>query len=697
MIRDLVQKPPMHDCPKGDDMKRAIAILCLVGCQASLLSAQVPSTGPADMVSRGKTATALVDGGRAGSGTAFCIHPSGLFLTNAHVVDGLAAADIKIVLTPGEAGEKQLPATVIRKNAEVDLALLKVVSDKPLPCLELGSIDTLVETAELTAFGYPFGKALAFEDGKYPSISVSVGRVTSLRKAAGKLEAIQLDASLNPGNSGGPVLDKSGKVVGVVMAGIHGAALNFSIPVNQVSEFLVKPELEFTPPGLTKANMSQTAKFSARLVWFVPAPKGAKVDLVLITPQEQRKFPMVADREGYSVQAVPVPPVSDIPDVRLTGRFPKGVVEGVARDITFSVGGKSVKLSSLQSIEFGPTPKAMLSDGAAMEGPVAGLSPVTLTLGETRVMVDMTKAQTMEAVSLAAPLSLDYKIVVSDGGKVLDEFSGPVPIEGIGLVATTSGKVRLLTVSLGAGVSMKLVEIPAGSFTMGEGGEAHKVNITKKFYMGQYEVTVAQFDQFVKATGYKTDAEKEGWGFGIINFQCAKAPLTWRKPNYQQKDDFPACLVSWSDAKEFCDWLSKKTGRKVHLPTEAQWEYACRAGTTTRYPWGDDGSAAKKMARCAANFRAGELSPVPVGSYPPNAWGLYDMIGNVFEYASDWLGPLSRTEARDPAGPVEGRQKVRRGGAWDKPMEYNGSSSRQNPLDEFNDRATNTGFRVAMD
>ena len=130
------------------------------------------------------------------------------------------------------------------------------------------------------------------------------------------------------------------------------------------------------------------------------------------------------------------------------------------------------------------------------------------------------------------------------------------------------------------------------------------MTISKPFYMGVTHVTVDQFAAFVKDSGYKTDAEKDGWsvGFEIKDGKIDVKKVdgcSWRNPSFDQKGDHPVVQVSWNDAKAFCDWLSKKSGKTVGLPTEAQWEYACRAGTKTAYPWGDNPDDGKGWANCA--------------------------------------------------------------------------------------------------
>ena len=187
---------------------------------------------PPEVVVKAKRATALVEiAGGAGVATAFCVDASGYFLTNRHVVE--AAGDppvLSLVLYPGEKEQKVLKARVVRSSKQADLALLKVDTAEALTALEIGDSGGLIETLPVVAFGYPFGRYLAAGADDYPTVTVSLGHITALRKARGELQGIQLDASLNPGNSGGPVLDEKGRVVGVVAEGIEGTGINLAVP-----------------------------------------------------------------------------------------------------------------------------------------------------------------------------------------------------------------------------------------------------------------------------------------------------------------------------------------------------------------------------------------------------------------------------------------------------------------------------------
>jgi formylglycine-generating enzyme required for sulfatase activity len=277
------------------------------------------------------------------------------------------------------------------------------------------------------------------------------------------------------------------------------------------------------------------------------------------------------------------------------------------------------------------------------------------------------------------------------------------------------------TIDLGNGVSLEMVLVPAGVFTMGDDtGQAdqkpaHDVTISNPFYLGKHEVTVAQFRQFVEATGYATDAEKGigfdgafGWDRSTMEFKM-NADYSWQNAGFKQSERHPVVNVSWNDAIEFCKWLSTKDARTYRLPSEAEWEYACRAGTTTSYMHGDDAEGVVKVGNVAdAEFKSqfpeleaavrasdGHAYTSPAGSFEPNPFGLYDMHGNVWEWCQDWYEPeyYARSASRDPEGPARGNERVYRGGGWFNCARGFQSSSRSAGLPD--NRHLTLGFRVA--
>lgn len=224
------------------------------------------------------------------------------------------------------------------------------------------------------------------------------------------------------------------------------------------------------------------------------------------------------------------------------------------------------------------------------------------------------------------------------------------------------------------------VTIPAGTFSMGSpASEAdrldnetlHQVTLNA-FKMSAYEITVGQFKAFIEATGYITDAEKAKAFSGSFIWTgreyTHKAGVNWAcdeigNPRPLSAYNHPVIHVSWHDAEAFAEWMG------CRLPTEAEWEYACRAGTRTPFNTGDN------LTTAQANYNGnypynghpkGEYreDTTPVGSFSPNAWGLYDMHGNVFEWCSDWYSEYPNETQTDPKHPKTGLLRVRRGGSW---------------------------------
>ncbi len=289
-------------------------------------------------------------------------------------------------------------------------------------------------------------------------------------------------------------------------------------------------------------------------------------------------------------------------------------------------------------------------------------------------------------------------------GQAIPGLTGLAKVSAERTLATlgpvTRNKDRL-TLDLGGGVKMELVYIKPGTFTMG-GTQApgsdweadvrpeHRVTLTKGYSLGKYEVTRGQFAAFVKATGFKTEAEREGraWDRAPSGGWAEIPGLNWQTPNVPQAEDHPVMCISWNDAKAFCDWAAKKSGRGVSLPTEAEWEYACRAGTKTRWSFGDGEAGIVEFGWTNKNS-GGQTRPV--GQKKPNPWGLYDMYGNVWEWCSDWAGSYGE-DAVDPTGPTSGGRRCIRGGCWyDNAAD---SAFRYQPMPSY--RSTRIGFRVAL-
>lgn len=244
-----------------------------------------------------------------------------------------------------------------------------------------------------------------------------------------------------------------------------------------------------------------------------------------------------------------------------------------------------------------------------------------------------------------------------------------------------------IRIDLGSGVSLPVLEVPAGRFLRGSpddepghGGDETQgeVTISRSFLIGKTPVTVAQWERFVAETGYRMEAEKgSSGGFGWNGAALVQnKSYTWRNPGFPQGRDHPVCIVTFGDSLAFCAWLERKTHRKVTLPTEAQWEYACRAGTTTAWHAGATSAAGERSAWHKGN--AGNATH-PVDQKEANPWGLV-IGGNVGEWCMDWYGPYQNGALIDPL--QENRnlsdkpRRVLRGGSWSRDLKNTRSAAR---------------------
>jgi len=261
-------------------------------------------------------------------------------------------------------------------------------------------------------------------------------------------------------------------------------------------------------------------------------------------------------------------------------------------------------------------------------------------------------------------------------------------------------------------IGMKFVLIPAGGFMMGSGISAsevasqyggkeewykreqpqHRVTISKPFYMQTREVTVGQWRSFVQDSGYKTEAETGGGAYVWTGKKWEKKEgAYWDNPGFGQSDNNPVTCVSWNDVQAFLKWLNSKEGKNYRLPTEAEWEYAARAGSTTRFCYGNNKDGLDEYAWYGDN--SGRHIH-PVAQKKPNSWGLYDMHGNVWEWCQDWYGDYSSGSVTDPTGPSLGAARVNRGGGWILSAGLCRSADRDGNAPGGS--SGNLGFRLAM-
>ena len=232
----------------------------------------------------------------------------------------------------------------------------------------------------------------------------------------------------------------------------------------------------------------------------------------------------------------------------------------------------------------------------------------------------------------------------------------------------------------------EMVLVKGGTFKMGSNsGESdekpvHTVTLSD-FYIGKYEVTVVQYKQFCNETGKKfPDNPRPDW------YEEHKNASKW-----VWKDDYPILNVTWKDAADYCEWLSKKTGQNYTLPTEAQWEYAARGGNkSSNYKYSGSESINKVAWYDETTLEKG---PKPVGKLKPNELGIYDMSGNAWEWCKDFFGRYSSDTQTDPQGPASSPYKVIRGGSWYYVANLARVTARDGPYPHYTN--FNYGFRVA--
>ncbi len=289
-----------------------------------------------------------------------------------------------------------------------------------------------------------------------------------------------------------------------------------------------------------------------------------------------------------------------------------------------------------------------------------------------------------------------YNLTVDEDGQSVVSIEGNVvtgiaPGEAV-VTASVGAFQSSCTIKVGVNIERVLISAAGQTFTMGspvtepdryEDEYQHTVSFTKDFYMSKYEITNAQYAHFLNDTGYgPDDTFVVGEGDAAIEYVYAKQSDTCGVYyNYKKEkwvptdgmDDYPVSYVSWYGANAFAEWAGGT------LPSEAQWEYACRAGSTTAFYYGNDYSQLGDYCIYEKNAESDNASAV--GLKKPNAWGLYDMHGNVSEWCLDWFNPWSGDVVPDglvdPVSPIPGPFVILRGGSW-----YS------------NDRSCRTSFRI---
>jgi len=484
-----------------------------------------------ELQKRGLAATAFVEtkggGGfgpfnQQGGGSAFCIEPHGLFLTNEHVVHPPgqfpgqqrqpALKEVTLVLNPGDKTEKSYAARVIRTDPDLDLALLRIDGVENLPVLPLGSDENLEVLMDVVFFGFPYGSDLPQGPGgppfgrpgqqarkEYQSATGGFGTISQLRRKEKGLDRIQLDGTINPGNSGGPVLDKNGKVIGVVASQVVAERLgrtgiNYAIPVSHVARFLTRPDIQFDPPRIDAANIYQPVKFEARVTPLIPTKTPLSVALTLKPGKGNGEtYPMQADGIRYSVSARPLtPPATET--FRLLAQFDNGLLNATTTDQTFKVGDKEVQLHEVRAIMLRRAPQVLLTSGKKVEGVVSGLNAVPVRLGDQSLAIDLSKASEVKFAPGAETDLIRYTLVVRQGDKEVLNESDNLFIQGLLPTPVVSAQPNGIKVpNLEGDKVIRKLSSRASDVAVGGGGRYLVLRLPKEHQLVIFDADGAEF------------------------------------------------------------------------------------------------------------------------------------------------------------------------------------------------------------
>ena len=516
---------------------------------APVLNAAEPSSGAAERP----------------AGTGVIVHPDGYVLTAHHVVSNARRI---VVVTPGEF---RAPAIVVSSDSEHDLTLLKIdtvgLSEAPVGYAGAVRLDE-----EVIVIGYQFGLR---------DVSISRGRVAAVR-TKGVKRVFQVDAAVNPGNSGGPVFNQWGEVVGIVTtkfthpSGISPEGMGFVVPVSYATPLLANiPDFNFAAIG---KGLKKSKKNSEKIMRQM-ARTTVRIETVRIQEPTAPSAPeAAAGQPKAEARRAPIPrPHPSHPQEPAPGEESSGAM--------------------------------------------------------TKVNEQLIAAQQEELKKLA-----EKRVLPPDG----------------------------------------MVLIPAGEFFMGtedglpDARPMHRPQLSS-FWIDQYEVTNAEYRR------------------------CLQAGICLPPKDRQAFDDslrgqHPVTNVTWAQARAFCQWRGRR------LPTEAEWEKAARGTDGRRYPWGNSEEVIKSLVK-EQTVRSNGNGTAPVGSFPGtlSPYGVFDLIGNAWEWVKDWYAEdyYAIAPVRDPQGPLRGSFRVLRGGDWSQsPSELRVS---YRGWDEMTYWGPSLGFRCAAD
>lgn len=421
-------------------LKFSALFLLLFCCVARVAIAQ-----DRKVIETGKAASFLVElEGKSGYASAFCIQPSGIFVTNHHVVEDMHIGDaLSLIMNAGTTEQKQIEAKLVRIDEKSDLALLRYEGPKlEFKVLKLAQTPNLFETMNVTAFGFPFGVGLALERDSFPSISVSVGKITAIRRDKNDVQLLQLDATLNPGNSGGAVVDDTGEVIGVVSFGVAASGVNFAIPVEKLNKFLVTPDVALKVPTFDERNFAQPKEVEVVIQPFVKEVKDTSVEFWLKKGNEKpQKFDLTQKAENRFVGTVRG--TDSEPSKPLNGKFEfqYGKIEAKVVNQKLTIGDKEYSLAEISSIEIpseseGGDAQVNLASGTVKKIQTKLLPTVKIDLGNYPASINVAKASRMEIEKEESVDSISYIVIVKSAGKEIYRSTSSAAMEDASNIAS---------------------------------------------------------------------------------------------------------------------------------------------------------------------------------------------------------------------------------------------------------------------
>lgn len=392
-----------------------------------------------EIVSRCKQATGFVDLGVFGSASAFCIDPSGLFLTNHHVVGSQAIGDtVRLVLNPAGKQERTIEARIICWDEERDLAILKAENANELVALTLADTKELKETDVVTAFGFPFGRRLSADIKSTPEISVNVGRISALRRKKEELQAIQIDAAVNSGNSGGPVVNEAGEVIGVITSGNSFGRIALAVPSSAVRDLLSRPALVVKVPKVAFVDRLKPLTLNVEIVELTKGAPAEEIQLKIDDGGDAARTLSAKVTDGVAVFDAVQLLMNPVPSkFRLDLRRGRQTQTVESPDVPVRIGNQELRLAEIMKIELRPQLQIITTtSGKKIAGRLSGLEQLR---GEGAMPLDIATADRVDVYCLEpGPNEVEFDFVARRAGKELTALKQAVLLKSVPRAASAN-------------------------------------------------------------------------------------------------------------------------------------------------------------------------------------------------------------------------------------------------------------------